>query len=166
VSAPLVGLLVYRDLVVVAADGVLSLYTTEGELIEKLDKVAGVPAGILGVGVTTHDQLAVKTAQGVYLTGEGMLEWNRAGNTEVLWSVSSPLSPGHKETLEKAYRGVGLPLERVMLDLHSGRILGRAGVYLVDAAAILFLLLAMSGIWLWSRRRASARAHRRKTKTI
>jgi hypothetical protein len=164
ISAPLVGLLVYRNLAVVAADGVLNLYTTEGELIEKLDNVTGVPEGILGVGVTTHDQLAVKTAQGVYLTDEGMLEWSRAGNTEVSWSVSSPLPPGLKETLEKAYRGVGLPLERVMLDLHSGRILGRAGVYLVDAAAVLFLLLAISGVWLWTRRRASARIHQRKTR--
>jgi uncharacterized iron-regulated membrane protein len=74
------------------------------------------------------------------------------------------VSPGLKETLEKTYRGVGLPLERVMLDLHSGRILGRAGVYLVDTAAVLFLLLAISGVWLWARRRASARTHLHKTR--
>ena len=65
--------------------------------------------------------------------------------------------------LQAAYRGYGLTLERVLLDLHSGRVLGSAGVLLVDAAAILFLLLAISGLWLWSRRRTSTRAHRRKT---
>jgi hypothetical protein len=166
ISAPLVGLLVYRDMAVIAAGGALSLYTTEGELIEKLDSVAGVPAGITGIGITPQDLLAVKTAQGVYLTDENMLEWHRAGNTEVLWSAAAPLPAGLKDSMKKAYRGVGLPLERVMLDLHSGRILGRAGVYLVDAAGVLFLLLAFSGIWLWARRRASVRAHRRKTKTI
>jgi uncharacterized iron-regulated membrane protein len=32
----------------------------------------------------------------------------------------------------------------------------------MDAAAILFLLLSASGVWLWARRRASARAHQRK----
>jgi len=42
--------------------------------------------------------------------------------------------------------------------------LGRAGVYLVDAAAIVFLLLAISGVWLWARRQASIKTHRRKTK--
>jgi uncharacterized iron-regulated membrane protein len=66
--------------------------------------------------------------------------------------------------LQRSYRGIGLSAERVMLDLHSGRILGRAGVYLVDAAAIVFLLLAVSGTWLWARRQASIRAHRRKTR--
>ncbi|HBE93373.1 MAG TPA: hypothetical protein DDW55_12970, partial [Gammaproteobacteria bacterium] len=146
VSAPLTGLLVYRELVVIAAGGVLSLYTIDGELIEKLEHVAGVPAGILAVGITTQELLAVKTAQGIYLTDDSMLEWRRVDNPEVLWSVASPVPDGLKEPLQATYRGIGLPVERVLLDLHSGRIFGRAGVYLVDAAAILFLLLAVSGV--------------------
>jgi len=162
VSVPLVGLLVYRDLVVIAAGGGLSLYTTEGELIEKLEHVAGVPAGILAIGITAQELLAVKTAQSIYLTDDSMLEWSRAANPEVLWSEAAPVPPGLEEALQAAYRGAGLPVERVLLDLHSGRILGRAGVYLVDAAAILFLLLAMSGVWLWTRRRASVKTHRHK----
>jgi hypothetical protein len=162
VSAPLTGLLVYRELVVIAAGGVLGLYTIDGELIEKLEHVAGVPADILAIGKTAQGLLAVKTAQGIYLTDDGMLEWGKADKPEVLWSVTSPVPGALKEALQAAYRGTGLPVERVLLDLHSGRILGRAGVYLVDAAAILFLLLAVSGVWLWTRRRASVKAHRRK----
>jgi uncharacterized iron-regulated membrane protein len=109
--------------------------------------------------------LAVKTARGIYLTDENLLEWSRAANPDVAWSVAAPTTPSLTEDLKKAYRGTGLPMERIMLDLHSGRILGRAGVYLVDAAAVLFLLLAMSGVWLWGRRRASIKTHRRKTKS-
>ena len=164
ISAPLTGLLVYRELVIIAAAGVLSLYTIRGELIEKLAHVAGVPTGILAIGITAQELLAVKTAQGIYLTDDSMLEWRLADNPEVFWSEASPVPPGLKAALQAAYRGIGLPVERVLLDLHSGRILGRAGVYLVDAAAILFLLLAMSGVWLWTRRRASVKAHRHKTK--
>jgi len=162
VSVPLTGLLLYRDLVVIAAGGVLSLYTIDGELIEKLEHVAGVPADILAIGVTAQELLAVKTAQGIFLTDDSMLEWSRPDKPEILWSEASPLPPESKEALQVAYRGTGLPVERVLLDLHSGRILGRAGVYLVDAAAILFLFLAASGIWLWMRRRASVMAHRQK----
>lgn len=44
-------------------------------------------------------------------------------------------------------------MERVMLDLHSGRIFGQWGVYLVDAAAIIFLLLALTGFYMWWRTR-------------
>ena len=32
----------------------------------------------------------------------------------------------------------------------------------MDSVAVVFLLLAFSGVWLWGRRRASARAHQRK----
>jgi hypothetical protein len=164
VSAPLTGLLVYRELVVIAASGVLSLYTIDGELIEKLEHVAGVPADILAIGITAQQLLAVKTTGDIYLTDERMLEWRRAEKPEVIWSETSPVPPELNGALQAAYRGVGLPVERVLLDLHSGRILGRAGIYLVDAAAILFLLLAVSGIWLWTRRRASVKTHRHKTK--
>jgi len=66
VSVPLAGLLVYRDLVVIAAGEGLSLYTIEGELIEKLEHVAGVPPGILAIGITAQGLLAVKTVQGIY----------------------------------------------------------------------------------------------------
>ena len=162
ISAPLTGLLVYSEFVVIAAGGVLTLYTVDGELIEKLEHVAGVPADILAIGITAQELLAAKTAQGIYLTDDGMLEWRKADNPEVLWSVASPVPDELKEVLQATYRGTGLPVERVLLDLHSGRIFGRAGVYLVDAAAILFLLLAISGVWLWTRRRASVKAHQRK----
>jgi hypothetical protein len=164
-TSPLAGLLVYRDLVVIAASGGLSLYSTAGELIEKLDNVAGVPTGILAIGITPQQLLAVRTARGIYLTDDSLLEWSRVDKPDVRWSVALPTPPRLKEALQVAYRGIGLPVERVMLDLHSGRILGRVGVYLVDAAAVLFLLLAMSGVWLWGRRRSSIKTHRRKTKS-
>jgi len=167
IPVPLSGLLVYGDLVVIAAGGVLSLYTIDGELIEKMEHVAGVPTGILAIGITAQALLAVKTDRGIYLTDDSMLEWRLADNPEVVWSEATPVPAGLEETLQASYRGTGLPVERVLLDLHSGRILGRAGVYLVDAAAALFLLLAMSGIWLWARRRASIKTHhRRKIKPI
>ena len=49
----------------------------------------------------------------------------------------------------QAYRGSGLSLERVILDLHSGRIVGQWGVYVVDGAALLFLALVITGLWMW-----------------
>ena len=162
ISAPLAVMLTYSDLVVIASGGALSLFTPDGELVEKLDNVVGVPTGILAIGITPQALLAVKTARGIYLTDENLLEWSRAVNPDVAWSVAAPTKPSLIEDLKKAYRGTGLPIERIMLDLHSGRILGRAGIYIMDAAATGFLLLAVSGIWLWIRRRASVKAHRQK----
>ena len=44
------------------------------------------------------------------------------------------------------YRGRGLPLIRVLSDLHSGRIFGRYGTWLMDASAVILLLLVATGI--------------------
>ncbi len=44
-----------------------------------------------------------------------------------------------------------LSLDRILLDLHTGRILGDWGIYLMDAAAIILLLLTFSGIYNWYR---------------
>ncbi len=41
-----------------------------------------------------------------------------------------------------------------MLDLHNGRIFGGFGVFLIDAAAVLFLILAVTGVWMWARSRS------------
>jgi hypothetical protein len=162
VSAPLAGVQAFGDLVVIVAAGSLVLFTAEGELVEKLENVAGVPTGIQAIGLSSQGLLAVKTARGNYQADENLLEWVRADGPEINWSSTQATEPALLRSLQKAYRGTGLPMERIMLDLHSGRILGRAGVYIMDAAAIGFLLLAASGVWLWLRRRTSVKAHRQK----
>ena len=52
-----------------------------------------------------------------------------------------------------AYRGSGVPLHRIVADLHSGRFMGPVGPYVMDAAALTLILLAGSGFILWRRRR-------------
>lgn len=161
-SAPLVGAIARQDFIIVASSDTLTLLSQDGELIESLGSAAGVPADIQYIGTTTDGAIALKAADDYYLTDERFLAWNKTDPVEATWSTPLDTPPELIPMLQKAYRGDGLTLERILLDVHSGRILGNAGVLLVDAAAFLFMLLAISGIWLWSRRRASARAHRRK----
>ena len=62
------------------------------------------------------------------------------------------ISPELNRKILARYRGHGLPLERVLLDLHSGRILGKWGVWLIDVVAILLFVLAITGSWMWFQR--------------
>lgn len=164
VTAPLVGAIAYQDFIVIASGDHLTLLSQNGQLIERIGSAGGVPAGMKAIGTTTDGTIAIKAAHGYYLTDENFLEWTETNAVNAAWSVKTDTPAALTHALQAAYRGNGLPLERVILDLHSGRILGNAGVLLVDAAAILFLILAASGIWLWGRRRASARAHKRNLK--
>jgi len=161
-SAPLLGAVKFADLVVLAIKGQLLLFTSDGELVERLGGAAGVPAGMQALGITPAGELAIHAAHGYYRTDENFLEWHETTSLEADWSRAIEPSPALRTTLQQAWRGTGLTLERVLLDLHSGRIFGSRGVYLVDAAAVLFLLLAISGVWLWGKRRATSRAHRRR----
>jgi hypothetical protein len=159
-STPLLGAVSFADLVVIAIEGELLLFTPDGELVERLGGAAGVPAGMQALGLTPTGELAIHAAHGFYRTDDSFLEWQETDRLEAAWSGSTEPSPALRAALQQAWRGTGLTLERILLDLHSGRILGSRGIYLADAAAILFLVLAISGVWLWGKRRATARAHR------
>jgi len=158
--APLVGALEFSGLIVIATGGQLLLYTPEGDLVERLDAAIGVPGRIQALGLTENGVLTVRSPAGYYQSDANLLEWQETQPPEATWSRPKVPSPGLVTVLQQTYRGTGLSLERILLDIHSGRILGGWGVYLVDAAALVFLLLACSGIWLWSRRRKTMRAHR------
>jgi hypothetical protein len=165
VSAPLIGAVEYADLVIIAVEGRLLLFTPAGELIEQLGGAAGVPAGMQAVGTTSTGMLIIHAAHGYYQTNPDFLEWHEGDNPpETVWASATEPPETLALALLSAYRGSGLSLERVLLDIHSGRILGNWGVYLMDAAAVLFLLLAISGLWLWGKRRSTAREHQRRTR--
>ena len=43
----------------------------------------------------------------------------------------------------------GISLETLIVDLHSGRFFGDAGVLFVDIVGLLICLLAFTGLWAW-----------------
>lgn len=69
------------------------------------------------------------------------------------------------EALQRDAEGRALSWERVLLDLHSGRLFGRYGTLLMDCAAVLFVVLALSGITLWLRYQWRQQQRKRRQKT-
>jgi uncharacterized iron-regulated membrane protein len=49
--------------------------------------------------------------------------------------------------------GASISLETPILDLHSGRFFGNAGVLFVDIVGLLMCILAITGLWAWVRLR-------------
>ena len=160
-SSPLLGIVEAHGQVIIGIEGQLILFAPNGELIERLDSAAGVPAGMQALGRNAAGDLVLKTPLGLYQTDRDILKWHETSDAAITWAVPAAPSPALRAALQQAYRGTGLSLERVLLDIHSGRILGSKGVYFVDAAALLFLLLASSGVLLWGKHHANAREHRR-----
>ena len=140
--------------IVVAFESSIYLLTREGDLVERLDSLQGVPAGIESIASIPLDNIALQTRDGVLTSGIDMVSWKPQQELNAAWTKSVEPPPELLDQLLQNYRGEGLPLERVITDLHSGRILGTFGVLIVDAIVILLLVLTVSGWWNWLRRRA------------
>lgn len=158
-AGALAGAVSTGGFIVVAVDGDLLVLTAVGDRVERLGREDGIPAGIRAVGTDADGRLMVRTASGIYRADPELLSWAPAGGepNAVRWPESAPPEPALLASLRQDYLSHILTLERVLLDLHSGRILGRYGPWLMDAAAVLLLVLAVTGVWLWSGLRPNGR---------
>jgi hypothetical protein len=137
----------------VAAGDKLWLFDRAGKLIEQLGRADGLPSGLLRLGrAPDENTIAAATHDGYYSLALDTLRWTETSGERATWSEPVATPEDLREQLIAAYRGTGLPLERVLLDLHSGRLFGSWGVYLVDIAALFFLFLVATGLWMWVRR--------------
>jgi len=152
---------VSQGYVVALRDGLL-LLSPSGELVERLDESAGLPLPVERLGSTPSGQLAVQAQAVVYVADAELLEWRSQGPGRVDWSRETPLSERQLQGFRTSYRHQMISQERLLLDLHSGRLWGPWGVWLMDGAALLLLLLAVTGLTLWGRGAIKRRRHQRR----
>jgi hypothetical protein len=145
-----------EQFIVVALDNEIILLSYEGEFIERVSTSISF-SNIQRLG-KKYKRPVIETSEPLYyIADEHILDWDVISNEDIEWTERYSLDEDEYEQLLVAYRGNGLKLERVILDLHSGRIFGEYGVYLMDAAAIALLWLSFSGLWVWSSRRRKMR---------
>lgn len=153
------GAMATETLIVVALDDELILLSWQGELVEQVstrisfNTISRLGEKYLRPVIETVDPL-------YYMADEHILDWDVISNDGIHWVEPVALGDSEYEALLQAYRGKGLTLERVILDLHSGRIFGRYGNLLMDAAALALIWLALSGLWVWGSRRHKMRQKR------
>ena len=69
------------------------------------------------------------------------------------WSIPEAVPEALAEKLLNSEELPGISVETLVLDLHSGRFFGFAGVLFVDLIGILMCVLAVTGLWAWISRR-------------
>ncbi|RCU45447.1 hypothetical protein DU002_15425 [Corallincola holothuriorum] len=154
VDGDVVGALVWQTMLLVATDKQLLLLTEEGELAEKVSAELGWPQGVTAMGLDEQLVPTIRIEQQLAQADEDLLAWHPVTQAEVNWSSPAAIP----EDLAQALPAHGaVDLERVLLDLHSGRIVGVSGPWLMDMAAVAMMLLAASGIWMWAMRRRGNR---------
>ncbi len=156
----LIGAAANHDLIVAACRNELILLTTDFQLIERIGENYGLPNPITQFGLC-DTTFCLRTEKNLFTLNFDQLQWTplqpptkaqtavHAPLPSTLKTSSVALPPKLRETLVNNYLGNDISWERVILDLHSGRILGAVGVALMDLAAIALLVLGISGFWLW-----------------
>ena len=127
---------------------------TEGEMIEKLDELSLPPLPLTAIAQELGT-LYLKNAEGWTLPDADWLEYTPIDGSQAPLNRAA-LSPVENETvrveLQKNWSRGGLPLSRVILDLHSGRFFGGAGKYFYDIVSVCTLLLCVTGVVIFFRR--------------
>ena len=141
-----------KNFIAFTTNDTLILLTKDGELIEKLNATTGIPQNISSLGLNSNDQLFIKTKTDIFKANEDITEWEKSDTKNVTWSKMETLPKDLEGYLNASFRGEGLSKERVVLDIHSGRIIGKAGPYIMDLAAVLLLVLSFTGIWMYVKR--------------
>ena len=148
----LTGATALESTIVAATGDALYLLTMDGELVEKIAPI-GVTGTIDGVTAGPGNAVLIRAGGEVLVSDIDMIAWRANNGGAVAWPESQPAPAAIQGALLESYRGTGLPWERVLLDLHSGRLIGSFGPYVMDGAALILLLLSATGVYNWVRRR-------------
>ena len=148
---PLVGAIMLDALIVLATDQALILLSPEGEYVETMGAEAGVPAPIQNIG-TYHGEPVLQARSGMWRSNFMLDIWEPMSLQGVSWSRPHPMPDSVAEELKTFFYGKGVTVEQLLIDIHNGRILGTAGIWLIDILGILLVVLSFTGLWMWGRR--------------
>ena len=158
-SQPLMGAIAQGAFIIALCNDSLFLVTPEGQLVEKLAEPLGETRHLLQIG----SALEPGDADYVFLAGERdfwklnlttLVSTQVSGTHDsVSWSEPSDYPNELAKEIKSGLLVDDIHLERLILDIHSGRVLGTFGVILADFVAVLIAVLALSGFLMWVRKR-------------
>jgi hypothetical protein len=144
------GLVAANNLLFAANASALAVFDAQGQSVDTL-RGADLPVAALNRMGSGEGVVVIADARDQRFSSRDGLGWTHYAGT-VVWAASAPL-PAAVKAAAIPLLSPKLPLERILLDAHSGHILGPYGPYLVDTVGVLFILLAMSGLWMFIRHR-------------
>lgn len=147
-KAPLLGASRTPSLLLALCQGELVILTHEGDLIEKISTLNGLPKNTSALKVE-GEKILISSNEKTLSFNIDTLEAQVSNIHVSEWSKMTPLPQRLIEQLNQQAALPGVSMETLILDLHSGRFFGTAGVLFVDLIGLLICLLALTGLWAW-----------------
>jgi hypothetical protein len=145
------GIAALGPLVLVGAERRVYVFTTAGDLVQAIDAGVELPGPIERVGRAGNRAL-IRSDGRLFRSDPditGFEPWDGDLQDGLRWSAATPPEAAQLETIRANYRGRGLTVERVLADLHSGRIFAVTGTVIMDVVAVCMIVLSISGLLMW-----------------
>ena len=143
-------------LLAVATRQELTLLTLDGEPIEQLaSHELPMPVAALNLD---GERLQISDGHRQFVSRDLGLSWQAETTATVAITQPSPLPDSLAAAIAQDAIRDRISWARLLGDLHSGRWFGAAGVWVVDAIALLLCALALSGPWMWWRQQRARRS--------
>ena len=151
-ESPIMGAAFSNQILAIALANEMVLLTQEGELIERISSTAELPENIQKLGVS-EDILYLKTPNKLWQSSDQAQAWELSDSNFNDWSNEVIMPDQQTKQIEMYFSGKGVSLEQFFLDLHNGNIIKGFGKWLLDIIAIFLLLISISGVWIWLRKK-------------
>lgn len=162
-TPPPVGFTRLGVLWAVASSESLLLLNDEAEVLETV-RGLDLPGRIIALSQNNGD-LLLKTEHGIFTSNPLAANWPQWKSSTLAVTPDyrqAELPPELAAELVKEVEQSSLTWERLMVDAHSGRLFGKYGVWLMDAMAVTFIILGVSGLMLWLRYWRAMRRRKRR----
>lgn len=147
------GAIIIDDEIVIATAKSLLVIDENGVFIDEITAQDGLSEAPLGIALSSNENPIIRGVNTYWVANASLTHWQAYQGPHPEWVAPSITLPALRQVIETHDMGSQISVERFLLDAHSGRYFGKYGVYIIDAAAILMLILAITGIWLWTTRR-------------
>ena len=147
------GAIVINDEIIIATSNSIIVCDRSGAIADEISAQDGLSELPLGIAISDHGTTVIRGVNTYWEGNINLTSWREFKGPHPRWVASSITLPALKHVIETHDMSRQISMERFLLDAHSGRFFGKYGVYVIDAAAILLLILSITGIWLWATRR-------------
>lgn len=146
VSGNFIGAVADGEGVVIICDDSVTRLDANGDLIEKLDELS-LPSLPLFAVASHAGTVFLKNTEGWHSPDADWLEFTAKADANPTATELSPLDNDKlKKSISASWAGGGLPLSRIVLDLHAGNFLGDFAKYFYDFVVFCTLWLIGTGL--------------------
>ena len=141
----LVGAAAMPDGIALLTADALTVLDAAGNVVDR----TALPSAASALG-RADGELIADTAAGTFVFDRDLGSWTpaRAPNAAIDWVRAVAVDGDAQQRYDALYYANAVTWSTALAAMHSGRIFGRHGGLIVDAAALVLLAIALSGTWL------------------